>query len=157
VEERVPNLLHLGLAHGVLGQVAAGEGNLPEALAQARWACEVLAPLTPFLTLARRLLCALLLAAGEVDEAQQVALLALEQATAARCAGIAEVGLLVTLGETYLAQGDTAAGEQALRKALQSFRSRASEIADEDVRERFLHHVPDHARALALAGQYLGE
>ncbi|HYO59586.1 hypothetical protein [Archangium sp.] len=54
------------------------------------------------------------------------------------------------------AEGDTPAGEAALRRALQCLRTRAEDIPDAAARERFLRQVPENARTLALARQRWG-
>jgi hypothetical protein len=61
------------------------------------------------------------------------------------------------LAEACLALGDEDAGEQALRQALRCLRLRAEDIPVAAARERFLHQVPENARALALARQRWGE
>jgi hypothetical protein len=153
VETESANRLHLGSAHLVLARVAAMGGALAEAEAQARAATKVLAPFAPFFPLAHWLLGALLLAQGRMVEARQSVELGLREAQALGPGGMARVGLLQVLADTCFAQGDDAAGEQALRDALRSVRSRAADIPDPTARERFLHQVPENARILELARQ----
>ena len=147
------NRVQQGLVHMVLARLEAGSGKLAEAEVQARKACELLAPLPPFALLASWLLGALLLAPGRVGEARQVATLSLRQAEAIGGAGIAQVGLWQVLADACLAEGDTQAGEQALRQGLRCVRERAASIEDEAVRERFLRQIPENARLLELARQ----
>ncbi len=156
VEAQSANRVHLGSAHLVLARVALMGGALAEAEAQARTAHEVLAPFAPFLSLAHWSLGALLLAQGRTAEAREVAEPALREVARMGPGGIAKVGLLQVLAEACIAEGDTAAGEQALRGALQCVRSRAEDIPDPAARERFLRQVPENARTLELARQRWG-
>ncbi len=155
VETGTGNRLHLGLAHQVLAQGAAVGGALEEAEAQARRACEVLAPFASYLPEARAKLGAVLLRRGRVAEARGEMERALrEEQEALGRAGVARVELLQVLADACFAQGDTAAGEQALRQGLQCMRSRAEAIPDTVLRERFLRQVPAHARLLTLAHEH---
>jgi tetratricopeptide (TPR) repeat protein len=150
-------LLLQGLMHLVLARVEAGSGKPAEGEVLARKACELLAPLPPFVPQASLFLAALLLAQGRVAEAREVAARALRQAESIGGAGISQVGLLQVLAEACFAGGDTEAGEQALRQALECVRSRATLIEDEAVRERFLRQVPENVRILELARQRWSE
>ncbi|MFY0572676.1 protein kinase domain-containing protein [Archangium lansingense] len=157
VEAQGSNRLHRGSALLVLARVMAGEGDLPGAEARAREACEALAPFTPFVPLARWSLGALLLARGSAAEARQSVELGLLETDAMGPGGLARVGLLQVLAEACFASGDTAAGEQALRRALRCLRERAGDIPDAESRERFLRQVPENARTLELARQRWGD
>jgi tetratricopeptide (TPR) repeat protein len=150
------NRLHLGSAHLVLARVVAGGGDVAGAESQARKACEVLAPFTPFVPLARWSLGALLLAQGRAAEARQAVEVGLRETEALGPGGLARGGLLQVLAEACFAEGDTAAGEQALCRALQCVRTRAEDIPDTEGRERFLRQVPENARTLELARQRWG-
>ncbi len=153
LDEQSPNRVHLGSTLLVLARAAENEGNLGEALSRARRACEVLEPFVPFALPARWYLGALLLAQGRAAEARLEVEPALSQLAAAGGEGFAKVGLLQVLAEACFALGDTAAGERALRDALECVRSRAEEIPEEAGRERFLARVPENARILELARQ----
>ncbi|WP_257448891.1 serine/threonine-protein kinase [Archangium lipolyticum] len=157
VEVRVPNRLHLGFARWALARVDAWEGALPKAEAQAREACEALAPFAPFAPLAHWLLGGLLLVQGRPAEARHGVELALREVETVGGGGLARVGLLQVLAEACLAEGSTAAGEEALRRALHCVRTRANDIPDATVRERFLRQVPENARVLELAHLRWGE
>ncbi|WP_437672036.1 serine/threonine-protein kinase [Sorangium sp. So ce131] len=156
-EGRTGNREHIGYTHLILAEIAAARGALGEAEAQAREACEVMAPFAPFLSEAREKVGALLLAQGRAAEAREVAELALRELGAVGEGGIAKVGLLVGLADACFAGGDAASGEQALQRAVQCVRSRAEAIAEDAVRERFLRQVPANARVLELSRQRLGE
>ncbi|WP_257448889.1 serine/threonine-protein kinase [Archangium lipolyticum] len=157
VEARVPNRLHRGSALWVLARVAMWKGAMDEAETRARETCEELEPFAPFIPRARWLLGALLLARGRPAGARQVTELALREADAVGGGGFARVGLLQVLAEACLAEGSTAAGEEALRRALHCVRTRANDIPDVTVRERFLRQVPENARVLELAHLRWGE
>ncbi len=157
VEAQSANRLHVGCAHLAQARVVAGEGDVAGAEAQARKACEVLAPFAPFMPLARWSLGALLLVQGRVAEARQEVELALRETEALGPGGLGRVGLLQVLAEACFAEGDTAAGEQALRHALRCLHTRTADIPDTESRERFLLRVPENARTLELARQRWGE
>jgi len=63
----------------------------------------------------------------------------------------------LALAEACLAEGDTGAGEAALRRAVECVRARASDIPEAGARERFLRQVPENARTLELARQRWGD
>ncbi|EPX65420.1 Adenylate cyclase [Cystobacter fuscus DSM 2262] len=67
------------------------------------------------------------------------------------------VTMYLAQAEAYLAQDDVGAGESALRQAIRCVYTRASDIPDPTARERFLHQVPENARALELARQRWGD
>ncbi|MBZ4416711.1 hypothetical protein [Myxococcus sp. RHSTA-1-4] len=153
MERRIGNRLDLGVAHRVLAQAAAASGEQGEAEARARQACEFLAPFIPFLSEAHSKLGATLLSQGRAAEAREEVERALRELEAMGGEGRVRVELLQVLAESCFAQGDVAAGEQALHDALRSLRARASIIPEPAVRQRFLHQVPENARTLELARQ----
>ncbi|SEK55562.1 Serine/threonine protein kinase [Stigmatella aurantiaca] len=157
VEPPSLNRVHLGSAYLVLARVAAGEGQKDEALEQARKACDVLEPFRPFRALARWSLAALLWRQGHVAEARLEAENARRHAAVMGGEGVAGVGPLQLLADACFAQGDTAAGEQALHQALAYLRSRLQGISDAAGRERFLSQVPENARVLELVRQRWGD
>ncbi|MFL5358394.1 hypothetical protein [Archangium sp.] len=105
----------------------------------------------------RTYLSATLRAQGRHAEARREAELAVEQLKQMGNAGVYAVATHLALAEACFAEGDAGAGEAALREALQCVRDRASDIPDPAARERFLTHVPDNARTLALARERWGE
>jgi serine/threonine protein kinase/tetratricopeptide (TPR) repeat protein len=157
VEAPGANRMHLGTAHLVLTRLAAAGGQLAEAEAQARKAREVLAPFVPVAAEARWRLGAVLLSQGRAAEARQEVELTLRELEALGPGGVAQIGLLQVLAEACFALGDTAAGEQALRSAVLRVRSRAVEIPETALRERFLLQVPENARVLELARHRWGQ
>jgi len=148
---------HSGMAHTVRARVAAGDGALAEAESWARKACEQMAPFHSAQRTLRMLLSQVLLAQGRVAEAREEAALGVWWLEQEGGEGLMAVGLRLALAEACLAEGDTSAGEQALRRALQSLHASAHDIPDAAARERLLREVPENARALELARQRWGE
>jgi tetratricopeptide (TPR) repeat protein len=151
------NFLGLGVTHYVLAQAAAGRGELAEAEAHARQAQELLETVPTYRLLASMSLSASLLARGRLPEAREVAERSARELERPGDSFILNtVAVRLALVEACFAQGDTAAGEQALRQAVQDVRVRAGDIQDDAVRHRFLEQVPENARVLALARQRWG-
>ncbi|OJH35574.1 hypothetical protein [Cystobacter ferrugineus] len=144
------------MAQTVKAKVAASGGALAEAEARAREACELLTPFLFHQCRARTLQSQMLLAQGHVAEAREVASLGVRRLEGCGSEGTQAVGLRLSLAEACLAEGDTQAGEAALRRALQCLRARAEDIPDAAARERFFHQVPENARTLELARQRWG-
>ncbi|WP_375766223.1 protein kinase [Archangium gephyra] len=139
----------MAMARLALARVALACGEPVEAEAWARQAC---VPRSPYhALLARALLSAALLAQGRTAEARQEASLGVQELEEMGDAGAASVGLTLALAEACFADGDTGAGEAALREALRHVHTRAADIPEAPQRERFLHQVPENARALSLA------
>jgi hypothetical protein len=149
--------LFTGQARTLKAKVAANGGDLAGAETWAREACEVLAPFLMHQCLPRMLLSEVLRAQGRASEAREVAALGVRQLERCESQGAETVGLLLALTEACLAEGDTEAGEAALRRGLQCLGARAEDIPDAAIRERFLHQVPENARTLELARQRWGE
>jgi serine/threonine protein kinase len=148
--------LSVGLAHTLKAKVAANGDDLAGAEARAREACELLAPFPFYQRKAQTLLTRVLLAQGRATEAREVAALGVRRLEQCGGEGAEAVGLRLALAEACLAQGDTQAGEAALREASRCLRTRAEDIPDAAARERFLHQVPENARTLELARQRWG-
>jgi serine/threonine protein kinase/tetratricopeptide (TPR) repeat protein len=157
LEKEKGNLLTLGIAHLTLAKAAVFQGQLPEAEAQVRKACEELSMFLPYLLMARTTLCAVLLAKQRTAEARAEAERGVQELVRMGCAGAASVGMWLALGEAYFAQAEPAPGEEALRQALRCLRQRAADIPEAVHRERFLRQVPENARARELARQRWGE
>jgi tetratricopeptide (TPR) repeat protein len=146
-----------GTAQAVLAKVVAANGELREAEAYARAACELLAPFPSHLIYARMVLSDVLRAQGSAAEARRVAALGVQELERMGSEGMHAVAMHLTLAEACFAEGDANAGEAALGKALRCVRERASDILDAAVRERFLRQVPENARTLELSRQRWGE
>jgi hypothetical protein len=148
------NLLGLGMAHFILARVAEGRGELAEAEAHGRQAYTLLAAMPAFQLLASTTLSATLRGLGRAAEAREVAEWGVrELERPSESFFLNAVAVRLVLAEACLAQGDTAAGEAALRRAVQEVRVRAGDIPDAAARQRFLERVPENARVLALARQ----
>jgi hypothetical protein len=61
--------------------------------------------------------------------------------------------MYLSLAEACFVEGEAEAAKVSLKKALQYLHARAEDIPDAALRERFLHEVPENARALLLARQ----
>jgi len=138
-------------------KVAAGDGELAQAEAWARKACEQMASFRSAQRRTQTILSQVLLAQGRVTQAREEAALGVQILEQGGGEGYMAVGLRVALAEACLAAGDTAEGEQVLRRALQSVHEVARGIPEAAARERFLRQVPETVRALELARQHWGE
>jgi hypothetical protein len=144
-----------GVAYYVLARVAEGRGELAEAEAHGRRACELLVMMPAFHLLASTTLSATLLARGQVSEARAVSEQGVRELEGQGDSFIFNtVAVRWALAEACFAQGDTVAGEEALRQALRDVHARAADIEDAAARQRFLEQVPENARVLALARQH---
>ncbi len=145
-----------GLACLAKARGALRGGNLAEAEARARQACELLATMHFYQQLARTQRAQALLGLGRAAEAREVVTPGVQWLEQSGSEGVVAVGLRLALAEACLAEGDTEAGEAALRRAVQCVRARAGDIPDAAARERFLQQVPENARTLELACQRWG-
>ena len=153
-----PDFFRRSTALAMLAKAMVGKGELPEAEAHAREACALLMPLlVPHRVYVRTVLSAVLLAQGRATEAREVAELGVRDLEQMRSQGMFAVAIHLALVEACFAQGDTQAGEAALRDALRCVQARASDIPEAAARERFLRQVPENARTLELARQRWGE
>jgi tetratricopeptide (TPR) repeat protein len=150
------NLLRLGSAQVVLAAVATRQGRWAEGESWARRACDTLSRFLPYQLIARTTLCATLMKQGHASEARTVAEAGVQILERMGGAGGTSVGMWLALAESCLAQGDSTAGEAALRRAVQCLLLRAQDIPDAAARERFLSQVPPNARTRELASQRWG-
>jgi serine/threonine protein kinase len=151
----VPFPAFLVVSATALARVAMGRGELSQAEAHARQAFEP--PFCVYHPLTRSTLSAVLRAQGRVAEARLEATLGVQELERIGGAGVASVGTHLALAEACFAAGDTEAGEASLRRALKCLHTRAADVPEGALRERFLHQVPENARALGLARQRWGE
>jgi ATP/maltotriose-dependent transcriptional regulator MalT len=156
LETEKENVLHLGIAHLALAKVAAPRGQLPEAEARARKACEVLGLFRPYNLIARTALCSVLLARQRAAEARAEAEQGVKELEQMGPPGAMAVGMRLALAEACFAQGEQESGDAALRQALRCVHLRASDIPEGAARERFLSQVPENARVRELARQRWG-
>jgi tetratricopeptide (TPR) repeat protein len=153
-----PDTFRRSAVRAMLAKALVGRGELREAETHARQACELLMPLlVPSRVRARTVLSIVLLAQGHATEARQVAVLGVRDLEQMRSQGVFAVAMHLALAEACFAEGDTEAGEAALRNALRCVQARASDIPEPAARERFLMQVPENARTLELARQRWGE
>ncbi|MGK3987129.1 protein kinase [Sorangium sp. So ce136] len=161
-ESAVASSAHAGvvrtevIARCYLAKVALASGDLDVSEREAR-AVVALAPSAPtFAVQASAVLARALLGLGRTDEAMRAAAEASSQ--------LAEFGTLeegeslvrVTYAEALAASGRHADAIVAIESARAALLSRAEKLHDPAWRERFLHDVPDNARTLELARQWLG-
>ncbi|WNG18363.1 protein kinase [Cystobacter fuscus] len=146
-----------GMIHALLAQMTAAGGALSEAESFARKACEMLVPFPVYMVFARTVLSEILRTQRRAAEARDVAKLGVAALERMRGKGVYAVGMYLALAEACFAQGDAAAGEETLRKALRCVRARASDFPAPEARERFLRQVPENARTLELARQHWGD
>jgi ATP/maltotriose-dependent transcriptional regulator MalT len=152
-----PDDLRRGVARALLARSLLLKGELREAETHARQACEFLSTYLTHEVYARTVLGTVLLAQGRAMEARQVAELGVRDLEQMRSQGVFAVAMYLALAETCFAQGDTTAGDAALRDALRCVQARASDIPEAAARERFLTQVPENARTRELARQRWGE
>jgi tetratricopeptide (TPR) repeat protein len=146
--------LYPGMAHVALARIALAEGKPLDAEQHARKACELLPPLPSF---ARPVLSAAMRAQGRAAEARQEAERTVRQLERINARGVDFISVHLALAEACFALGDSAAGDAALRTALQHLHACAEGFPDAATRERFLRKVPDNARTLELARERWGE
>ncbi|HEX8538292.1 MAG TPA: hypothetical protein VF664_12560, partial [Cystobacter sp.] len=106
---------------------------------------------------ARGILSSILLARGNALEARDVAALGVRELEESRSQGVYAVSIRLALAEACLGLGEDARAEAALRAALRCVWARARDIPDPGARERFLLHIAENARTLALARERWGE
>ncbi len=150
------NVIHLGMAYITLARIAALQGQLAEAEARARQACEVLGLFQAYKLIARTTLCSVLLAQQRAAEARTEAEQGVRHLEQMGPPGATAVGMRLALAEACFAQGEQEPGDAALREALKCVHQRASDIPDAAARERFLNHVPENARVRQLTRQRWG-
>jgi tetratricopeptide (TPR) repeat protein len=143
-----------GGSRAYLALILAQRGDLDTAEREARLAVAILGDHAPSLPYALAALARVLLDAARPVEARAAAREAMERLGDVE--GIHEGEALIRLvhAEALLALGDAGAGE-ALAAARDRLLDRAARIGEPALRESFLAVVPEHARTLALAGDYL--
>jgi predicted Ser/Thr protein kinase len=147
----------MGLAHGVLAELAMRRGTLETAEAEARVACEWVQPFPTYSWDLTALHVRTLLALGRAAEARGVGEAALQQFERIGFSGYGEIELRLALSEARNATGHSEAARELLRTALASARRRVDDIPEPTARTRYLTEVPTQARLLALAREWLGD
>ncbi len=143
-------------ARWLLGETAAAAGDLQGAARELTESLPGLrgGPLVWQMAAAR--LCEVQLALGQIPEA--VALERELHASHVAAGGPGVRGILLQLvhAQVRMATGERDAAREALRAARDHLRAVGGRIDDPAIRRRFLEDVPENARTLALAGEWLG-
>ncbi|WP_437339542.1 protein kinase domain-containing protein [Sorangium sp. So ce394] len=139
-----------------LANIVLGLGDLEAAEREARSAIALLESAPTLGVQAIAVLARALLGLGRTDEAMRAA--------AEASALLSEFGTLeegeplvrLTYAEALAASGRQAEASAAIASARDALLARAEKLSDPTWRERFLRDVPDNARTLELARQWLG-
>jgi len=153
----VDNPLMVGLAHGVLAQLAVRRGDLATAEVEARMACERVRPFPIYSWDITALHVQILLTLGRAQEALETGEAALERLSRLGVSGFGEIDLRLAVAEALSATGRTKEGHALLRETLPLLRRRVDDIPDAEARARYLTEVPTHARLLSVAKEWLGD
>ncbi|WP_437990691.1 protein kinase domain-containing protein [Sorangium sp. So ce145] len=143
------------VSRSYLAKIALLAGDLAGAEREARLA-EALESASPFRVTAMAIRARALIGLGRAAEALAAAgeaLAALES-----LGGIEEGESMIRLvhAEAFSAVGDAASAAVAISSARDKLLDRAAGVRDPEWRGRFLSHVPDNARTLELASQWVG-
>jgi hypothetical protein len=146
-----------GIARWVVAEVERRAGDFARAEEEARAACKLLevAPLDGLPALST--LAAVLLARGQPGEALEIARRALRGYEETRLFGIKGSLARLVLAECLYANGDFEGARETIRAARDALLARAARLGDEAERAIYLTAVPEHARTLALAREWLGD
>jgi len=147
----------VGLAHGVLAQLAVRRGEFTTAEVEARMACERVRPFPTYSWDITALHVQILLSLGRVQEALDAGSEALERLAHLGVSGFGEIDLRLAVAEALAATGRAEEGRTLLRDTLPGLRRRVDDIPSAEARARYLTEVPTHARLLSLANEWLGE
>ncbi len=151
------NPMMVGLAHGVLAQLAVRRGDLATAELEARMACERVRPFPAYSWDITALRVQILLSLGRAQEALDAGQEALERLDRLGISGFGEIDLRIAVAEALNAMGRAEEGRTLLRETLPRLRRRVDDIPDAEARARYLTEVPTQARLLSLAKEWLGE
>ncbi|WP_437581969.1 protein kinase domain-containing protein [Sorangium sp. So ce887] len=144
------------IARCYLAKIALASGGLGVAEREAR-AAVALAPSAPtFAVQASAVLARALLGLGRTDEAMRAAAEASSQLSELGTLEGGEPLVRLTYAEALAASGRHAEAMAAIASARTALLARAEKLIDPTWRERFLRDVPDNARTLDLARQWLG-
>jgi tetratricopeptide (TPR) repeat protein/predicted Ser/Thr protein kinase len=151
------NMSLLGVAYGVIAELALRRGALETAEAQARLACEWVRPFPAYSWEIVALRVRILLALGRTAEALAEGEQTLQQFERVGLAGYGELELRLAVSEARDAAGQHEAARELLRTTLSRLRLRVEGLPDAKAKERYLSEVPTQARLLALARAWLGK
>jgi tetratricopeptide (TPR) repeat protein len=146
-----------GLSGGYLAEILALEGDLEGA---EREASRAAAMLVPFPTLRARALGVLgdvLLARGQTARALEVSQEGMALLGGLGAILIGESLLRLANARALAESGDVAAARDAIRAARDCLLGRAARLTDPSAKQMLLAGVPENARTMALAAEWLGE
>jgi eukaryotic-like serine/threonine-protein kinase len=144
-----------GVSCAYLAQILLSAGELEEAEAQARRAVQMLEGAIGIRVLAQATLAQVLLAHGRVDEALAEARATMTLLTSSHKVDEGEVLTRAVYAEALFATGDRGAARLIIADARNRLLAAAARIEDPGWRDSFLHNVPENARTLELARQWL--
>jgi len=147
----------VGLANGVLAQLAVRRGDLATAEVEARMACERMRAFPTYSWDLTALRVQILLTLGRAQEALDAGEDALARLTRLGVAGFGEIDLRLAVAEARHATERTEEARALLRETLRRLRRHVDDIPDAEARARYLTEVPIHARLLSVAREWLGE
>jgi hypothetical protein len=151
------NPIAVGLAHGVLAQLAVRRGDLATAEVESRVACEWVRPFPPYAWDITALHVQILGSLGRAQDALDAGEEGLERLSRLGVSGFGEIDLRLAVAEALGATGRAEEGRTLLRETLPRLRRRADDIPSAEARARYLTEVPTHARLLSVAREWLGE
>ncbi|AUX34505.1 MULTISPECIES: serine/threonine-protein kinase [Sorangium] len=139
-----------------LAKIVLGLGDLEAAEREARSAIALLESAPTLGVQAIAVLVRALLGLGRTDEAMRAAAEASAQLSEFGTLEEGEPFVRLTYAEALAASGRRAEASAAIASARDALLARAEKLSDPTWRERFLRDVPDNARTLELARQWLG-
>ena len=142
--------VYLAMIHTLAGRPQAAE-------IEARTSVDELAAVSPFRPFAIATLARAIAAQGRNKEALGVAHEAFSLREKIGEVEEGECFIALVLAETLLAASDHASARGVLQDARSALLARADRIRDTDLRRSFLEEIPEHARTLALAREWLDE
>jgi len=151
------NPMMVGLAHGVLAQLAVRRGEFATADAEARLACERVRPFPTYSWDITALRVQILLTLGRAQDALDAGEDALARLARLGVSGYAEIDLRLAVAEALGATGRTEGGHALLRATLPGLRRRVDDIPSAEARARYLTEVPSHARLRSVASAWFGD
>jgi hypothetical protein len=147
----------LGVAYGVLAQLAYRRRDLQTAEAESRTACEWVRPFPTYSWDIFALRMRILLALGRTAEALDLGEETLQRFEGLGLSGYGELELRLAVSEARDAAGQHEASRELLRTTLSRLRLRVDGLPDDAARARYLTEVPTQARLLSVARAWLGD
>jgi eukaryotic-like serine/threonine-protein kinase len=154
---RMEEIKLVGAAGIYLTLLLLERGQSTEAIEAAQTAIGTLAAAPVLSAYAHALLARSLLAAKRAEEALAEARLALDLLGTQRAPDEIEANVRLSLAEAAHATGTLALARETIGSARSRLLERAQRIDDSRLRQSFLERVPEHARTLELAAEWLPE